>query len=429
MSDPARGTASPGRGGILAYGAPGLALAVPTIPIAVLLPAWYANDHGLGLAAVGGALAAARSLDLLADPLAGALSDHLRWRAGRRKPVIALGALLAGVALWAVTHPPAAVTSAYLFGWSLLLFIGWSLVAVPHAAWAADFDDARLRTVLVGAREAAMLCGMCLAVAAPVMADLLDRPAFAGPAGLALMAIALGIPGFGLLFARLPQPPPRGVAPRWTWAALRELFANREFRRLLSAWFVNGLANGLPAVLFPLVVQRYFGLDARALNGLMLLYFGCAVLALPLWPWLANRHGKARIWRLAMLFTCAVFACMAFTPPDAPLAYAAICVLTGALLGADLVLPPALQTDVIARDTVRSGVARGALYFGVWSMATKAALAAAIGLGFGGLALAGHADAAPLTATSTAALLLLYAGLPILLKFIAVALLREGTPG
>lgn len=417
--------ATPGRLGIAAYAAPGLAMAVPTIPVAVLLPAWYANDLGLGVAAVGAALAAARTLDFVADPLAGALSDRLRWRGGRRKPLIALGGLLAGLALWAVTHPPATVTAFHLFGWSLLLFVGWSLVAVPHAAWAADFDDAQLRTTLVGAREAAMLLGMCLAVSAPVLAHVFARPALAGPPGLAVVAIVLGVPGFCLALACLPQPPPRGSAPAWSWAAVKALFANPDFRRLLSAWFVNGLANGLPSVLFPIVVQSYFGLDERGLNGLMLLYFGCAVLALPAWPWLARRHGKLRVWRVAMCAACAVFASMLAIPPDGHLAYAALCVGTGMLLGADLVLPPALQTDVIEADTARSGVSRGALFFGVWSMATKASLAAAVALGFGGLALGGYVEDTALSSTASMSLLVLYAGVPVVLKLVAIALLRR----
>jgi GPH family glycoside/pentoside/hexuronide:cation symporter len=415
---------------IAAYAAPGLALAIPTIPVAVLLPSYYAEDLGLGFAATGAALAAARTLDFLADPLAGALSDRLRTRGGRRKPVIAAGAVLGGCALWAVTHPPSGAGAAYLFVWALLLFIGWSLVAVPHAAWAADFTARpALRVRLVGAREAAMLLGMCLAVAAPVLADGFGLPGLTGPAGLAAVAIALGVPGFLALLLLMPQPPPAGAAPDFGFAALRDLLRNGEFSRLLLAWFVNGCANGLPAVLFPVIVGAYFGLDDGALARLMLLYFGCAVLAMPAWPALARRWGKTRVWRAAMLATCAVFACMPALGADSHTAYAAICAGTGLLLGADLVLPPALQTDVVERDVARSGLARGALFFGVWSMATKAALAVAVGVAFLGLDAAGHAAGEPLGARARWALLALYAGLPVLLKVWAVALLRGSVDG
>lgn len=419
-----------GAGRIAAYAAPGLALAVPTIPVAVLLPSFYAQDMGLGFAATGAALAAARGLDFLADPLAGALSDRWRGPGGRRKPVIALGALLGGTGLWAVTHPPAGAGAVYLFTWALLLFVGWSLVAVPYAAWAADFTGRpALRVRLVGAREGAMLLGMCLAVAAPVVAGLAGAPAFAGPAGLATVALLLGVPGFAVLMCLLPQPPPTGVAPPFAIGALRDLLRNREFARLLGAWFVNGCANGLPAVLFPVVVEDYFGLDEPALARLMLLYFGCAVLAMPAWPVLARRWGKARTWRLAMGVTCVVFSCMPMLGVDAHAGYAAVCAGTGLMLGADLVLPPALQTDVVERDGRASGIARGALFFGLWSMAMKAALAVAVGAAFLGLEAGGHVAGASLDESARWTLLALYAGLPIVLKLWAVALLRGSIDG
>jgi Na+/melibiose symporter-like transporter len=120
---------------------------------------------------------------------------------------------------------------------------------------------------------------------------------------------------------------------------------------------------------------------------------------------------------------------MAFLAPDALGAYAAVCAGTGLLLGADLVLPPALQTDVIERDTRRSGIARGALLFGLWSMATKAALAAAVGVGFVGLALGGYVEGEALDGRATLALFALYAGLPVLLKLCAIALVRGSVDG
>ena len=51
-------------------------------------------------------------------------------------------------------------------------------------------------------------------------------------------------------------------------------------------------------------------------------------------------------------------------------------------LGADLVLPPALQADVVDFDRLRSGQARAGLFFALWSMSTKLALALAVGITF-----------------------------------------------
>ena len=62
------------RGRIAAYAAPAMALAIPTIPVAVMLPTFYAETFGLPLAAIGGVLAAARLLDVITEPVRSAIA-------------------------------------------------------------------------------------------------------------------------------------------------------------------------------------------------------------------------------------------------------------------------------------------------------------------------------------------------------------------
>src|SRR5438105_4339712 len=49
---------------LIAFGLPGFPLAALTVPLYVYLPAFYADEMGLGLAAVGAILLAARLLDV-----------------------------------------------------------------------------------------------------------------------------------------------------------------------------------------------------------------------------------------------------------------------------------------------------------------------------------------------------------------------------
>ncbi|MEK9661169.1 MAG: MFS transporter, partial [Alphaproteobacteria bacterium] len=76
---------------LVAYGALGLPLALLALPLYLVLPAYYADGLGLGLAAVGGALLAARLWDVVTDPLVGMLSDRRFGAFGRRKPWLAAG--------------------------------------------------------------------------------------------------------------------------------------------------------------------------------------------------------------------------------------------------------------------------------------------------------------------------------------------------
>lgn len=98
------------RGGYLIYGLPALALAVPTLPAHVPLPSFYAESLGLGLTATGAAIFIARFVDVLSDPLIG----HLSYKERRRKPFIAVGAVVAAVALLALFAPPFGVGPVYL---------------------------------------------------------------------------------------------------------------------------------------------------------------------------------------------------------------------------------------------------------------------------------------------------------------------------
>lgn len=122
---------------LLFYALPGLAFAMPTIPVYVYLPTYYADDLGLGLAVTGAILLAARAFDVVTDPLVGSLSDRWRTRWGRRKPWILAGAVLAAISLVQLLAPPSAVGPAFLFGWVITLFLGWTLVAIPYNAWGA----------------------------------------------------------------------------------------------------------------------------------------------------------------------------------------------------------------------------------------------------------------------------------------------------
>ena len=61
---------------IVTYSLPALVTSVTALPMALFVPAFYADDLGLPLAAVGLAIAVSRLLDVVTDPLIGSLSDR-----------------------------------------------------------------------------------------------------------------------------------------------------------------------------------------------------------------------------------------------------------------------------------------------------------------------------------------------------------------
>ena len=414
---------------LAAYSIPAFALAMPTIPAFVYLPALYAES--LGLATAGLILLGARIIDVISDPIVGVLSDRHKTRWGHRKPWIFFGALLAGFALVRLFQPPIDVNAPYLFVWAIMLYIGWTLIAVPYTAWGAELsDDYDQRSKITGAREGLTLIGILAAGAIPALTASIGWTEAEGLSAVSWLAIIVGAPAIAIMLLWLPEPDISGrQAPqqRMTWAstkyALAIISSNKPFVRLLSAWFINGMANGIPAALFLLYLEYGLGADAGQRSILILAYFLSGVLSIPVWLKVSNRIGKHRAWCWAMVLTCLAFACVPFLSPGDLAIFTAICIVTGTGLGADLSLPPALQADVIDFDRLRSGKARAGLFFALWSMSTKMALALAVGITFPALELLGFTTDSENNLSTLWSLSVIYAWVPVVLKIVAIALI------
>ena len=410
------------------YALPAFPLAALTLPAFVHLPAHYGDQMGLGLATVGTILLAARLTDVASDPLIGWLSDRTPARLGRRRIWMAAGTPLVVLAAWQLFQPPAGAGPLFLLAWSVLLYLGWTMVSLPYQAWGAELSgDYHERTRIAGWREAATVAGTLAAAGLPAAALplVLDRPV--EPADI-LQAVAIGVAillplavAAAIALVREPHPvAARAAGPRM---AARLLAGNRPFRRLLAAYLLNGLANGLPATLFVLYVTHRLAAP-QAAGALLLAYFLAGIAGVPFWLWASRRLGKHRAWCIAMLCACAVFAAAPWLGPGDAGLFALVCVATGLTLGADLALPGAIQADVVDLDTARGGGQRTGLYFALWGMATKLALAVAVGIAFPLLALAGFAAAAPQQpAAALSALALLYGLAPIPFKLAAIGLM------
>jgi hypothetical protein len=68
---------------LITYALPSLVSSVAALPLALFVPAFYPDDLGVPLAAVGMAIAASRLLDVVTGPLIGIASDRLPLCWGR----------------------------------------------------------------------------------------------------------------------------------------------------------------------------------------------------------------------------------------------------------------------------------------------------------------------------------------------------------
>ncbi|MEM7498188.1 MAG: MFS transporter [Pseudomonadota bacterium] len=409
---------------LAAYAAPALFLAALYLPLFTYVTPFYAKERGISLAALGTAWIAIRLFDAFSDPAIGWLSDRSVGRLGRRRIWLAASVPVICLGVWQAFVPPQDAGLGHAVLWLTVLTLGWSMAQTPYAAWGAEIaPDYERRVTVTAWREALVLGGT-------VLSTLLYVAGGEGGEGLRLVAIGVcvGLPlAVALAFWKVPDPGrARGAARgRAETPGLRALGAalasNRYFRRLIGAWLANGAANALPASLFIFFVEARLGAEDAA-GPLFLLYFLSAVLGIPFWNWAARRVEKHRLWGTAMLYACVVFAAALTLGEGDVIAFGVITVLTGLAFGADLTLPPAIQADVVAADRAETGAERAGIFFALWQVATKVSLAVASGLAYLALDAAGFVAGEPNAESALLALALLYAGAPILLKLLAVAL-------
>ncbi|KPQ07292.1 MAG: MFS/sugar transport protein [Rhodobacteraceae bacterium HLUCCA12] len=386
-------------------------LAMAGLPIYIHAPKYYVDEYGVSLGALGAVLFALRLIDFAQDPLLGWLAHAT---AAHRKAMVAGGAAvlsLSMLGLFAVAPPIAplawfALTLTGLFSAFSFLTICFYAQGVQKAE--AMGADGHVR--LAAWREAGALLGVCAAAAAPSLLALGPNPPFESFAIL-FAAFALG----ALWVMRDAFAAPADAAP----IALQGFVAvlgDRVSRRLLLVALLNAAPVAVSSTLFLFFVESR--LQAPGWEGaLLILFFLSAALAAPLWAAAARVHGERPILIAAMALSVAAFALAALLGPGDTLHFAAICVVTGAALGADLTLLSAL----FARRMVRV-LPDAATGFALWAFMSKATLAlAAISVlpflewqGFTG------PDSPP---GALLALGLVYALVPCTLKLLAIAVL------
>ena len=156
------------------YGAPALPLSMINLPLAVYLPAVYADSQGFGLSLgfVALTLALSRVFDGLTDPIIGFMSDRSQSRWGRRKPFILFGTPLFLAGVWLLWIPPIEFQDVTLFGYQfntgypyllatlILMYVGATIKDVPYSAFGAELAQGyNERTKIMSWREAFSVTG------------------------------------------------------------------------------------------------------------------------------------------------------------------------------------------------------------------------------------------------------------------------------
>jgi len=388
-------------------------IATAGLPIYIHAPKFYIDTHGVSLAAMGLVLAALRLVDVVQDPALGWLAEATR---PRRRSGIAIAVALLVAALAALFAVPPPIPPLGWFALCLIvLFSAFSFLTICFYAEGVGKaetlgPDGHIR--LAGWREAGSLLGICLAAVAPVaLAPLSDQPFTLFAAGFAVLGLAATLAMRREWRGRPAEPADSPLA------LFRPVLADRLARRLLLIALLNAAPVAVTSTLFLFYVESRLQLPGWE-GPLLLVFFLAAALSTPVWSLLARRHGARPVLLAAMTLAIAAFLWTLGLGPGDGIAFAVISAASGAALGADLTLLPA----IFARRLAQTGI-REAAAFGLWSFVAKLSLALAAATLLPTLDFAGFRPGTDNSEGALWTLTLIYAALPCVLKLIAITLL------
>jgi len=407
------------------------AIALPayaaTLPLAVNLPAIFARDFGLSLGAIGAVFLAGSLWGTLLDPLIGALSDRTRTRFGRRKPWIAGGSVVFSLAALFLFFPPLAVTPAYLAAVLFAFHSGWTAMQIPFLAWSGEISGQyHQRTRIATYQTVVASASLFLALVLPTIADQLHPGD--GRLQMALMGglvLASAIPAVALSLITFPEAPPLDIPERFSLSqSVAAVFANPLLLRVLASDFAVTLGQTIRSSLIVFFVTFYMGRPDWA-AGLFLFQFVFGILAGPIWLRIGLRLGKHRAAVLGESVQAAINLGLLLVTPDRFGLLLALTFAQGLAQGSGNLMLRSIVADVADKHRLETGEERTGLYFSVFSIASKSAGAAAIGIA---LPLVGWLGFDPKAANSPAALdglLYVFALGPALAHAVSAALLAR----
>ena len=442
----------PGMGGLAAYSALSLSLAMAMLPVYMIAPKFYGDTLGVGLGVLGVALFAVRLIDTVQDPLIGRLVDwlghvHQGWRG-----LLVIGAILLAFGFVLLFHVPGGLGESSVVLWMVvslvIVYTAHSLMNVCYLSWGARLtDDTAGRARVSAWREAFGVVGVVIASIVPALwaTSQGSEQAYAGFAWVFVITLAITV-----MITLTGSPDPHQASARdahatqvsmhtqghrsrdvsrdvsqgrlarwltpWRMALGRDAVGEgRWLWRLYAFYLCNATAAALPATLILFYVEDV--IERPAQTGLFLgAYFAAGLATLGIWVRVSDRLGKYRAWGIGSLISGAGLCLAAFLGAGNTTAYLFVCILTGCALGVDLALPAAMLADAIQPEQRAST----GIYFGIWAFIAKFALAVSAGVSLPLLSVLGYQPGEPSSAT---ALAWVYAFMPIVFKLVAAIFL------
>lgn len=367
----------------MSFAAISMPLAAVEVPLSTYVPPLYASAFGFDLATIGLIFLAARLWDAVIDPGIGILSDRTRSRFGRRRPWIAAGGVIFGLAAIPVFLPPEGFGPVTLSVALFTMYLGYSFIATPYAAWSGELSSryherTRVQTYAQITTSIALL--LALVLPSLLAQRYADQPRLQ-LAAMGAMVFVLLVPSLLLGLRALPEPPvPAGPPPPLELRkTFRLVFGDRLLLRVLASNFAVRLGQGIRTATFVFFVSFYMGKPTWA-PALFLLQYVFGILAGPIWHAVGKRIGKSRAAVSGELVQVAInLGLLLLTPSSIPLLIA-LTIAQGLAQGSGNLMLRSIVADVADHHHLETGHDRIGLFYSVFSLSDKAAFAVAVGV-------------------------------------------------
>ena len=381
------------------------------LPVYIHAPKYFVDVYGISLVTMGFIIFFLRLVDVFQDPILGIIASKTT-RFGALPIALSVVAMCVGmIMLFAIQSP---VSPSLWFSISLfLVFSGFSFAYIRSYAQGLINLGAKDQIRLARWREVGTTLGICVAAILPTTLLLVSAD------GYPLFAIFFCLIAILALMHVWSQFPVSNSTQdsQNSFSSLLSATRNLQIRNLLFLALVNSSPVALSSTLFLFFVESR--LNAPDWAGIFLiLFFLAAAIATPLWTKLADVHGVFKILKISMLLSIISFFGATFLAEGDGLIFSAICLLSGATVGADLALLPVL----FARQIENSRIIPD-LGFSLWNFVSKATLAFAAVIALPLLELVGFNSSGPNSENALLALTFGYAVLPCILKCISIFLL------
>jgi GPH family glycoside/pentoside/hexuronide:cation symporter len=400
------------------YAFPAFAFSIPTFPVMIMLPAFFAEVHGFEITVIGILIFLSKLIDVITDPLVGWLNDKNFFP---RKIYLLIGGILSGLALTQLFLKQDIDQEIFLLVWLSILYLGWTMFQIPYLSIGYDLEkNYFLRTKLSATREFFILLGLFFSLGIPMFFSISNEKLLEN---IVFIASFFGLIGL-ILFCSLIQENRRTNEKKIKFSkVIKNLRKNIYFSKIFSVLVLNNLANVFPMVLFAFFITYVLGGDDSNRQTTLFFYFLFAIIGVPFWTIISKKFGKKEVWSLSLFLSAMFFLLVFFLENGNFLFFIIISCITGFCLGADLIIPPSIQADITDWHLSKFGEDISGVLFSIITFLNKFAFAVVSIFVFGIMGALDFDTDGEINANARLFIIISYALAPILLKLLAAYLL------